>query len=125
MRIIFVTTIILFFCFGCVKEVEQPNCKSLASALATNDTAAVKREINYFINSLPSKLHTEQNLDLLVQAINKCTITASKVCFGCILTIQSQSEIKLSVINGADTITQIIDISNNEGNEMIFHAMHK
>ena len=53
-----------------------------------------------------------------------CTMNASALCFDCIQTLPSQSEIRISFDNGASTVEKTIDISYNSNNKMIFYNLH-
>ena len=112
---------------ACKKQnIGKPDCQQLQNGITTDNNEDVKKVINGFITSLPSQTYTEQNLNTLVSAINKqCGATATLLCFDCIQTLPSQSEIRMSYgsINGA--VEKSIDIIYTTSNKMTFHNMHE
>ena len=99
-------------------------CELLAGSLVNNDSEGVKTQITSFINGLPSRQNTAENLDKLVEAISgHCGISARVLCFNCIKTLPLQSEIAITFSN--PSVEKIIDISYTPSNEMKFVNMHE
>lgn len=74
----------------------------------------MKKVINGYIASLPSQNYTKQNLNALVDAINGlCGETATMLCFDCIKTLPSQSEIRISNAGLIGPVAKTIDITYN------------
>ncbi|MEQ1800097.1 MAG: hypothetical protein ABL872_19230 [Lacibacter sp.] len=97
----------------------------LSAAITANDVEQTKKGISNFINNLPSAAYTSQNIDKLTSTISgQCIITATVLCFDCIKTLPSQSEIRLSVVSGSTTVIKIIDITYTPDNRMKFRNMH-
>ena len=79
------------------------------------------------ISSLPSKAHTQQNLQALASALsNKCGLTAKVLCYSCIYTLPEQSEIRISIPDGINIVNKTIDISSTSisNKTMKFVGMH-
>jgi hypothetical protein len=122
--LIFTTGLLVFA--GCKKEkTSKADCERLQNAIGSGNKDEVKEVINKFIGSLPSQNYTEQNLNNLLNAIGQqCGTSAVSICFDCIDTFPSQSEIKISYFSINGPVERIIDISYNAGNKMIFRNMH-
>jgi hypothetical protein len=124
------TLILLFITItvGCDKVNEEPvlNCSNLREGILDNDTLKIKSEIdNYFsvLSSKPTDLdpfgHKENTINL-VSDINKCSnIKAELLCYSCIETLPSQSEIKLIVAINRIEIVKIMDLRNSEKIEFV------
>ena len=111
---------------GCKKQRTEKDCIQLSAAIAANNIEQVKTIITGYISKLPSATYTEQNLTQLTASISgQCAITASVLCFDCIKTLPSQSEIRLSVVSGGLTITKTIDITYTPDKKMKFWNMHE
>src|SRR5688572_9635799 len=90
--------VVLFGILSCKKdEIVPADCMELESGLTNSNTGQVKTVITKFINSLPSQDYTENNLNRLVRTIGEqCGVSAAVLCYDCIKTLPSQSEIHLS-----------------------------
>ncbi len=116
-----------FFCFaGCKKEtVTVADCQQLQTGITANNKEDVKAAISAFISGLPSQTYTEQNLNKLVAAIGKqCGAQATLVCFDCIETLPTQSEIRIGYLSINGPVEKSIDISYNSSNKIVFVNMH-
>jgi hypothetical protein len=110
--LLFLTVLLLN---SCRKETVAENCTKLKEAVAANNTEQVGKIITEYIDNLPSKDYTEQNLSKLTRNIsNLCNITSGVYCFNCIQTLPGQSEIWVS-----------IDITYTPANKMKFSNMHE
>src|SRR5688500_16526645 len=118
--------LLLFACFvmGCKKSSDSPRCEEFRVNMLNNDKEAVKTTITWYIDGLPSKKYTAQNLVNLLNAIKRrCGIQGEVLCFDCIDTLPSQSEILLKF--GSPSIQKVIDITYTSANEMRFANMHE
>jgi hypothetical protein len=110
---------------GCKKDISTQECQKLKDGMVLNNTEEVKTVITQFINHLPSKTHTQQNVENLAASISaNCAISAQVLCFGCIKTLPEQSEIRLSFMSSGTSIQKTIDISYTPDNEIRFVHMH-
>jgi hypothetical protein len=122
---IFITGVLIFA--SCKKEkISEVDCQRLQNAIVNADKEEVKIVVTKFISSLSSQDYSDQNLNKLVNAIGQqCGTSAAVLCFDCIKTLPSQSEIKISYIGISGPIERVIDISYTAGNKMIFRNMHE
>jgi hypothetical protein len=90
---------VLLLFMACKKQnAVTDNCASLQQGMVAGDIAGVGATITNYINTLPSNIYTEQNLQALAGAIRggSCNITATIDCFNCIiLTCFNNSEFKI------------------------------
>lgn len=117
----------LFFA-ACKKIKQEKACDQLVAAMQAADITKAGEAIASYINTLPSKDYTADNLNKLISAINKsnCGINASSLCFDCIKTLPSMSEFRISIQTGGTTVSKIIDISYLiSDNRMRFVNMHE
>ena len=122
--ILFLTVFTCILFISCKKHTDNLNCSNLNEGIRSNNAEMVKSVIESFINKLPSKNYSKQNLESLATNLSSdCNISAEVICFDCIDTLPSLSEIRIR-INTISTPTKIIDISYTSGNAMTFHAMH-
>ena len=104
---------------------EQADCEMLKGAIHSGDVHAAKIQIEKFINSLPSKTYNEENINLLINAIqDQCGFYSTYDCFDCIHTLPSMTEILVGYSNNGLMITKIIDLSYNSENKIVFVNMH-
>ena len=114
----------LLLCGSCKKENACSSGEVLLNAMQDNNIQAAGTVITVYINQLPSQNYTSQNLDRLVDVINRsCGLTARKICFSCIKTLPEQSEIEVASTNSS--LKKVFDISFTAGNEMVFRNMHE
>jgi hypothetical protein len=115
------------FAPSCKKDHHKPGgaeCAQFRIDLADANKEAVGTTISKFIRALPSQEYTELNLRKLTTSIyEQCGIEANFLCFDCIKTLPTQSEIKLSFTNPS-TVEKVIDISYNAANKMVFVSIH-
>jgi hypothetical protein len=111
---------------SCKKEHADNNCKRLKDGIVANQADNVKAAVNTAISQLQSKDHTAENLSALATLLTtKCGATAEVLCFSCIYTNPSQSEISVTFHSGGTTYTKVIDITNSVSNKMVFWNMHE
>ncbi len=85
----------------------------------------VKIVISKFISSLSSQDYTEENVNKLVNAISQsCNVSATVLCFDCVETLPTQSELQISYDSSGMQIRRIIDITYDKRNKIIFSSMH-
>lgn len=130
MRNLIITLLVLAglpFLSACSKDSNRlPDCQQLKEGVISLDKEKVKQEITAFINNLPVKTHTQLNLQRLVDAINsRCGNTATLVCYACIKTLPEESEIVLRYPVPGGIAHQVIDISSDKEQKMIFINMHE
>jgi hypothetical protein len=108
-------------------EINNKDCDRIKQAMKDQDVAAIKEIITTAINELPSREHTNENLQALVNLLRtNCSLTVDILCYGCIQTLPEQSEISLSFSSGNTTIRKVIDISaiSTTNSMMKFVNMH-
>jgi riboflavin transporter FmnP len=118
---------VLLLFMACKKQnAVTDNCASLQQGMVAGDIAGVGATITNYINTLPSNIYTEQNLQALAGAIRggSCNITATIDCFNCIKTLPAQTEIQISFSSGGTTISKTIDITYTANNVIRFNSMH-
>ena len=121
--------LLILFCvqliYSCKKSNVSGNCESLKDAILNNDVAKTGALVNNFIDQLRNKTYTEPNLTALVQKISsQCNVTGEVLCFDCIKTLPSQSEIRITINSGGTVVSKTIDISYSATNNMTFQNMH-
>ncbi|HEX7904984.1 MAG TPA: hypothetical protein VF487_14000 [Chitinophagaceae bacterium] len=117
-------TLVLSLNISCEKD-SKATCQQLKNSIINSDKEQVKTIITQFITTLPSSTYTQQNLNALASSVQQhCAMNASALCFDCIQTMPTQSEIRISFANGATTVEKTIDISYNSNNKMIFYNLH-
>ena len=124
MKIVLIISL-LVFSFGCRKTNLQNSCADLSLAVMNSDKALAKSAIDNMIRSLPSSQYTENNIKSLVNKISgNCNLQTIMICFDCIKTLPTQTEIRITINSGTTTVQKIIDLSYTSSNKMIFHNMH-
>lgn len=126
MRNLIVLSVFLLSILSCRKEtVVSPVCQDLHNAVNAGNVEQARTVINNFISSLSSRTYSRENIEKLVHAIDQqCTASAELLCFDCIQTLPSQTEIRISYPSTNFTDSKIIDISYNSNNQMVFQNMH-
>jgi hypothetical protein len=120
--------LLMVFIAGSCKKDKLPfpppvQCDEFQQGLINNDINKVKEHITSFINDLPSRQYTAENMEKLVNSINnQCTVSARVLCYDCIKTLPSMTEIILTV--PSSSVDKAIDISYTAGNEMRFVNVH-
>ncbi len=112
---------------SCKKDtLQKVDCEKLKQGILADNKDQVRSEINSLINNLSSAANTPENLTALAQAISaQCDITATVLCFGCIYTLPSQSEIRLATSLSGTAVSRTVDISYDSENKMKFVSMHE
>ncbi len=120
--------VLLFSCFflcACKKDSVGNDCQNLKKALISNNTAEAKLIIGYYIDRLPNKEYTAQNLNALAKSFsNDCNFKTEVLCFDCIDTLPGQSEIQIKFTNNLLVTTKVIDISYSPDNKMKCAGFH-
>ncbi len=120
------TIALLFSVLSCRREEIVPaDCMQLQSGITNSNIGQVSTVITKFINSLPSQNYTEENLNKLVSFIGEqCSVSVTMVCFDCIKTLPSQTEIQISYAGTTNPVNKTIDITYTESNKMKFSNLH-
>jgi hypothetical protein len=126
MRSFVIGILLLLVVCSCKKESVSNDCQKLINGMSSNNNEDVKTAVTGFIRRLPSTIYTSDNLTRLVQSISgSCSIGAETICFDCIKTLPSESEIRLSYSSGTSQVQKTIDISYDTNNQMKFVNMHE
>ena len=81
--------------------------------------------MEHFIDELGSKDYDEQNLNKLAELMSrKCGARVDLLCFDCIQTLPSQSEIRI-YFSRSPRVTRTIDLSYDNRNKIVFLAFHE
>ena len=120
------TIALLFSVLSCRREEIVPaDCMQLQSGITNSNIGQVSTVITKFINSLPSQNYTEENLNKLVSVIgDQCSVSVVLLCFDCIKTLPSQTEIHISYAGTTNPVNKTIDITYTESNKMKFSNLH-
>jgi hypothetical protein len=111
--------------FSCHKDELSGSCETLRDAVLNNNIGKARSAINSFINRLESKVYNEPNLTVLVQKISsQCNVSGTIMCFNCIRTLPSQTEIRIVITSGVTNVSKTIDISYSANNIITFVTMH-
>jgi hypothetical protein len=111
--------------FSCDKNELSGSCETLRDAVLNNNIDKARSAINSFINRLESKVYNEANLTVLVQKISsQCNVSSTIMCFNCVRTLPSQTEIRIVINSGGTTVSKTIDISYLTNNIITFVYMH-
>lgn len=115
------TLLVSFSFLACSKEdVVANKCENLKSVLRGTDIGSIKNAVQGYVAELPSQEYTEQNINNLIANISgKCVVSATLICFDCIPTLPSASEIKLSFTENGTTVYKIIDLTTFAGSNKI------
>ena len=117
---------LLFSALSCSKQDgEGDYCQELRDGVTNSNVEQVKHVITQFINGLPSQDYTEANINNLVKVIEDyCDGSAAMLCFDCVQTLPSQTEIQIWYPGSSDLVNKIIDITYTTNNEMKFGNLH-
>ena len=113
--------------FGIRLTLEQYHTSTgLRNSILAGDVNNAMIALTGFIRNLPSDEHSEINLDRLVASLNSnCSVVAEKLCFGCIMTLPEQSEIRIQFFDNGTVVKKTFDLSHPPGgNSMIVLNMH-
>ena len=124
MKIVLIVSLFVFS-FGCRKTTLQNSCADLSRAVMNSDKALAKSAIDNIIRSIPSSQYTQGNIQNLVNKISgNCNLQTTLLCFDCIKTLPTQTEIRITINSGTTPVQKTIDISYTSSNTMVFHNMH-
>lgn len=124
-RLVFALLISTAIIAGCEKHLSTPDCQKLKEGMSSDSSEIVIAVLSQFIDQLPSKIYSEQNLNELCAFIRQqCDFTAEVYCFDCIDTWPSQSEISMSFGFIEDKVEKTIDVSRTPDNTIKVLAMH-
>ena len=112
--------------FSCSKEdSDGDHCQELRDGVTNSNVEQVKHVITQFINGLPSQDYTEENINNLVRVIEDyCDGSATVLCFDCVQTLPSQTEIQIWYPGSGGLVYKTIDITYTANNEMKFGNLH-
>jgi len=101
------------------------DCMELQSGVTNSNVVQVTTVITKFIRSLPSQDYTEENINKLVTVIEEqCDASVSLLCYDCIKTLPSQTEIRIGYAGTTSTVNKTIDITYTPNNKMKFNDLH-
>ena len=110
---------------GCKKEGANNNCEDLKDAIVINAKDDIKSIITSFINRLPSRTYNAENMNALVSSLSdKCAVSASLLCFDCVATYPSMSEIQITLPSTQPATSVVVDISYTTDNKMRCAYVH-
>jgi len=117
---------LLVVALSCSKEdSDEDYCKELRDGVTNSNVEKVRLVITQFINGLPSQDYTEENINNLVHVIEDyCDGSATVLCFDCVQTLPSQTEIQIWYPGTSGLVNKIIDITYTSNNEMKFSNLH-
>ena len=117
---------LLFAVLSCRREqIVASDCTELKSGVTNSNLDQVKAVITKFIRSLPSQDYTEENIKKLVTVMEEqCDASVSLLCFDCIKTLPSQTEIRIGYAGTTSPVNKTIDISYTANKKMKFSDMH-
>jgi len=76
-------------------------------------------------NSMGSQNYSEENINNLVNLIEEnCDGSATLLCFDCVQTLPSQTEIQIKYLGTTGPVIKIIDVTYKSNNEMKFGNLH-
>jgi hypothetical protein len=55
---------------------------------------------------------------------SKCEINAQLICFDCIKTQPTETEIRITIQSGNNVVDKTIDLSYDASNQIVFESMH-
>jgi hypothetical protein len=120
--------IVVVSLFACSKDkdLRSGSCQQLKNAMINDDKQQAIDAIEDYIASMPSKQYTQQNIENLLQAIEgsqSCSLQAQLLCFDCIHTLPSQTEIRI-MTNSLSPVEKTIDLSYDALNTITVVNMH-
>ena len=117
---------LLLVALSCSKEDKDGDyCQELREGVTNSNVEKVRHVITQFINGLPSQDYTEENINNLVNVIEDyCDGSAAVLCFDCVQTLPSQTEIQIWYPGTGGLVNKIIDITYTTNNEMKFGNLH-
>ena len=125
LKLFFAIACICFSFTGCKKDSAGYKCEELKNAVITGADDDIKSIITHFINRLPSKKYTEENVNALLSSLtNECSVTTALVCYDCVYTLPSMSEIQITVTSNQVTASKTVDITYTPDNNMRCAGVH-
>lgn len=117
---------------GCEKD-NSERCEGLRIAVQNDDIGAVKEIVNRLTADLEAQAatptdqegHRNSYLTLIDRLNDECDLNATGVCYGCIDTYPSTSEIKLNILLGTHSVTRTIDLSPDQEGRFRCTNMHE
>jgi hypothetical protein len=117
---------------ACKKDpARSGSCDQLKAGILTNNLPLVKQEIEKLIAPYTPKPTAQDpygqkaNIEKLVAQLNgDCGFTARMDCYNCIKTLPPQTELYLTVTDGASPVTKVIDLSYDSQKRLVFSNLH-
>ena len=107
------------------QDSERDYCQELRDGVTNSNVEEVRHVITQFINGLSSQDYTEENINNLVNVIEDyCDGSAAMLCFDCVRTLPSQTEIQIWYPGSSGLVIKVIDITYTTNNEMKFGNLH-
>jgi hypothetical protein len=107
------------------KDGDEDYCRELRDGVTNSNVEQVNYAITQFIKGLPSQDYTEENINNLVNVIGDyCDGSPAVLCFDCIKTLPSQTEIQIGYPGTSGLVTRTIDITYTTNNQMKFSNLH-
>lgn len=122
----------VLFLTGCEKEgTGSLDCEKIRAGLLANNAEAVQKEIDgytFFMQPDPAasdRYGHRLNIEKLVQALNEqCGLSATMTCYNCTFTNPPQTEIYITIPNGASQVRKVIDLSYSNSRRLVFAGLH-
>lgn len=131
-RILFSLLLVSLFASCSKDENQTDNCSELRQAVAEENVTAVIAQVNKLALGIQLTASTSQMdaetkmINELVNRINKtCGIKATVLCYFCIDTLPSQTEIRITVLNGVINMQRTLDIIINNDGQVKCVNMHE
>ena len=121
-------------CYDKEKEQDrEESCSNLVNGIQEMNDIPIKLEISKQTFDLVPKVTDEdpighmENMHKLVNRLNDlCNeIEAELICYACIETYPSQSEIKITAHSEEEDVSLVIDILLPEDDLPVYHSMHE
>ena len=111
---------------SCTKDdTENDYCQELKDGVTNSNVEQVRVVITQLIKGMPSQEYTEENINQLLSLIGQyCDGSVEMLCFDCIKTLPSQTEIQIWYPGSTGQVYKIIDITYMSNNEMKFGNLH-
>lgn len=124
-KTVFLAACISSALLACKKDSQSGNCELLKNALIADVKDDVKALVNTYISQTPSQVYTAQNMDALASALSKeCSLSPLVLCFDCVFTLPSMSEIQITVTSIQPNVSRVLDISYTPDNKMTCVSVH-
>jgi hypothetical protein len=107
------------------KKRQPQKCNDLKNGVLAANQSAVKSELESIIAGMKDKNYTLANINSLNQLLgSKCEINAQLICFDCIKTQPTETEIRITIQSGNNVVDKTIDLSYDASNQIVFESMH-